>query len=290
MVSDQTVSGCVGVKVRSVLVVIGVALMASACSSTGELPSLENTSLASNSEAGPGANTGTVASVQAAKPSKSELDKAIDYWGKQYEKSPKDIKAALAYARNLKAANRKQEAFGVLQTASILHGDNKELASEYGRSALDFNQVQLAQSLLTMAHDPSNPDWRLISALGTVQAKQGNYAEAIPLYEQARAMSHDQPSILNNLALAYAADGQPQKAEEMIRIAAENGDGKVEQISLSCSVCKVSTRKPRKSPQPRSVPRRRLQIPTTCAAWSRRRSRRRRALCRRPRSRPHRSR
>ena len=73
------------------------------------------------------------------------------------------------------------------------------------------------------------PDWRVVSALGTVHAKQGDYAEAIPYYEQALAISPEQSSVLNNLALAYAANGQPQKAEEVMRRAAENGDGKVKQ-------------------------------------------------------------
>jgi tetratricopeptide (TPR) repeat protein len=60
----------------------------------------------------------------------------------------------------------------------------------------------------------------VISARGTVMAKQGKYAEAIPYYERALSLSHNQPSILSNLALAHAMSGEPAKAELMLRQAA----------------------------------------------------------------------
>src|SRR5262249_45377578 len=108
----------------------------------------------------------------------AELQKATEYWGKQYAATPRDLKAALNYARNLKAMGEKQSALAVLQQAAIFHGESRDLASEYGRLALDLGQVNLADKLLTIADDPVNPDWRVISARGTVLAKQGKYAQA----------------------------------------------------------------------------------------------------------------
>jgi hypothetical protein len=118
----------------------------------------------------------------------------------------------------------KQRALAVLQQAAIFGGDNRELASEYGRLALDLDQVQLAGRLLAAADDPVNPDWRVISARGTVLAKQGKYAEAIPFYDRALALAHDQPSLLSNLALATAMSGDPARAEQLLR-RAETADG-----------------------------------------------------------------
>jgi len=155
---------------------------------------------------------------------RSELDRAIAYWGEQYAKTPSDKTAALSYALNLKAAGQKKAALQVLQQASLYHGNDREIASEYGRLALEFGQVGLAQKLLAIAYDPANPDWRVISAQGTVLAKQGDYQGAIPYYERALQLAPDQPSVVNNLAMALVADGQAGKAEPLLRRAAAHPD------------------------------------------------------------------
>jgi Flp pilus assembly protein TadD len=155
---------------------------------------------------------------------RSEIEKATEYWGKRYLQNPRDIKIALAYGRNLRAMGEKQRALAVFQQASIFFGDNRELAGDYGRLALDLDQVQLADRLLAAADDPVHPDWRIVSARGTVLAKQGKYAEALPFYDRALSLAHDQPSILSNLALATAMSGDPARAESLLR-RAEAADG-----------------------------------------------------------------
>lgn len=165
----------------------------------------------------------TVGSVSA--DPKDDLAKATTYWGKEFTKNPRDPKAALNYAKNLKAMGEKRQALAVLQQASIFHGGNRELNSEYGRLALEFDQISLAQKLLEQADDPTNPDWRVISARGTALAKQGSYRSAIPLYERALALSPEQPSVLSNLALAHTMDGHPDRAEPLLKRAARAGGG-----------------------------------------------------------------
>ena len=149
-----------------------------------------------------------------------DLLKATDYWGKQYGENPRDLKTALSYARNLKAMGEKRRALAVLQQASFFHGESRELASEYGRLALDLDQVGVAKKLLEVADDPARPDWRVISARGAALAKEGKYNDAIPLFERALSLAHNQPSVLSNLALAYAMNGESIKAETMLRQAA----------------------------------------------------------------------
>lgn len=150
----------------------------------------------------------------------TELQKATEYWGKQHAKNPRDVEAALSYAKNLKAMGQKQAALSVLQQASRLHGGDRRVASEYGRLALDLDQVSLAAQILEAAEDPAKPDWRVVAARGTVMAKQGKYSEAIPFYERALALAPGQPSILNNLALAHTMSGNSAKGEELLRQAA----------------------------------------------------------------------
>jgi Flp pilus assembly protein TadD len=147
----------------------------------------------------------------------TELQKATLYWSKEYAKKPTELQPALNYARDLKALGEKQKAFAVLQQASLIHNNNRELASEYGRLALDLGQVGAANQLLAIADDPTRPDWRVISARGTVLAKQGKYSDAIPFYERALTLSQNNPSVMNNLAMAHAMMGDPKKAEEILR-------------------------------------------------------------------------
>jgi Flp pilus assembly protein TadD len=171
----------------------------------------------------------------ASKDTRTDIAKATDTSGKEFMKEPRDPDKALAYARNLKAIGEKRQALAVLQQASNFNAGHRGLNSEYGRLALELDQVSLAQRLLEAADDPANPDWRIISARGTVLAKLGSYRDAIPLYERALALAPNQPSILNNLALAHAMEGQADKAEPLLRRAAA-ADGKDPRVNQNLSL------------------------------------------------------
>ena len=191
------------------------AILLSGCAQTADLLPDTQTRLTED--------TTTSASSATPKSSASELQKATTYWGDEFAKKPNDLNAALSFARNLKAMGEKQKAISVLQQAGVLHSNDPELNGEYGRLALELDQVKLAGKLLEAADDPTKPDWKVISARGTVLAKQGKYKEAIPFYERALTLAQNHPSLLNNLALAHAMSGDPKKAEELLRQAAQSG-------------------------------------------------------------------
>jgi Flp pilus assembly protein TadD len=164
------------------------------------------------------------------KVAQTELEKATEYWGKKFREQPRDLDAALSYAKNLKAMGEKKQALAVIQQAAVFHGDDKKLASEYGRLALELEQISVAKQMLAVADDPTAPDWRVVSARGTVLAKEGKFAEAIEFYERALTLSQDQTSVMNNLAMAYAGNGDAAKAEAMLRQAeAKGGSAKTRQ-------------------------------------------------------------
>ncbi len=148
---------------------------------------------------------------------RAEVEKAAEHWGKEHSKQRRDGKAALNYARSLKALDRKPEALAVLQAGYLYNAQDREYLSEYGRLALDQGHAPMAQQLLEKADDPAKPDWRILSARGVALAQQGKYKEAIPFLERARTLAPDQPSVMNNLALAYTMDGQASQAEPMLR-------------------------------------------------------------------------
>lgn len=174
---------------------------------------------------------GTSIAKDEAEGSGTSLEKAVQYWGKEHAANPRSAKAALSYARNLKAMDRKREALSVLQASYVYNATDREYLSEYGRLALEQGQLAAAVQLLERADDPAKPDWRTLSARGAALAKLGNYKDAIPHLERARMLAPDQPSVLNNLALAYTLDGHADKAETLLRQAArsDKADARVHQ-------------------------------------------------------------
>lgn len=188
------------------LATLAACLMLSAC---GQLPDLGSPEMMAVSQPAPKTETPTLP--------ESDLEKSTAYWGEQYAKNPRDLKNALSYARNLKAMGQKRRAMSVLQQASIIHGHSRELAGDYGRLALEFDQLSVAKRLLAAADNPAKPDWKVISARGTELAKEGKYADAIPFFERALSLSHNHPSLVNNLGLAHAMSGEAVRAEKMLR-------------------------------------------------------------------------
>jgi Flp pilus assembly protein TadD len=203
-------------RVAPALAAVSMSLLLSACASTGgtnPLTASDDTPLAKYTAAEAAANPQT------------ELQKATSYWGKQHAENPRDPRAAVNYARNLKAMGAKKEALVILQEAHTSNTTDREINSEYGRLALEHDQLTTAQKLLEQADDPTKPDWRVISARGTVLAKQSKNAEAIPFFQKAHEIAPEQSSVLNNLAMAHAMNGQPDKAEVLLRQAVAKGDG-----------------------------------------------------------------
>ncbi|RTL70595.1 MAG: tetratricopeptide repeat protein [Hyphomicrobiales bacterium] len=209
-----------GIVTLRALAIASLSMLAGACSQDGvALPSLSALSGTPGSTGDITTSSTPTKAGAAMTPEQvqAELKKATEYWGQQYANDRSNVQAALNYARNLKALGEKQQAFSVLQATYESGGANRAVASELGRLALEFDQISLATRLLEQADDPAQPDWRIVSARGTVLAKQGQYKEAIPFYERALKLAPDKPSILNNLALAYTMDGQADKAEPLLR-------------------------------------------------------------------------
>lgn len=192
------------------LAALVASLMLTACAGTSDLLLPASQTLASSETQSDTAND-----------PKAELRKATDYWGKQYASKQTDKMAALNYAKNLKALGDKRQAMLVLQDAMAIHQRDAEIAGELGRLAVEFDQLGLASHMLQIADVPEKPDWKVISARGTLLAKQGQHKAAIPYFERALSLAPNQPSIMNNLAMATAMSGDARKAEDILRQTAQ---------------------------------------------------------------------
>ena len=149
---------------------------------------------------------------------------ATEHWAKQYKKKPSDPKVAINYAMNLKALGSKEKALTVLASSYRLNQGHSELASEYGRLALDLGKSRVAEPLLNQAmRSKRTADWRVLSALGTVNAKRGDHKKAQSYYLAALRQKPASASVFNNLALSYALDGKAGNAEGVLRNAVAKG-------------------------------------------------------------------
>lgn len=157
--------------------------------------------------------------------------RAAEVYGERYRANPKDADAALGYGQALRATGQGAQAAAVLEQATIAHPGNKALLAAYGRALADNGNSQAAFDVLSRAHSPANPDWRILSVQGTTLDKMGKHEEARRYYASALKIMPDEPSVLSNLGLSYMLTRELPQAEEPLRRAYSNprADARVRQ-------------------------------------------------------------
>jgi Flp pilus assembly protein TadD len=99
----------------------------------------------------------------------------------------------------------------------MAHPSDKALLAGYGRALADNGNFEQAFDVLSRAHTPEDPDWRILSAQGAVLDQLGRYDEARQYYASALKIVPDEPTVLSNLGLSYALSKDLPKAEETLR-------------------------------------------------------------------------
>jgi Flp pilus assembly protein TadD len=157
--------------------------------------------------------------------------RAVEVYGERYRANPKDADAALGYGQALRATGQRSQAAAVLEQATIANAGNKALLAAYGRALADNGNSQAAFDVLSRAHSPANPDWRILSVQGTTLDKMGKHEEARNYYASALKIMPEEPSVLSNLGLSYMLTRELPQAEETLRRAYSNprADGRVRQ-------------------------------------------------------------
>ncbi|MFH1341637.1 MAG: tetratricopeptide repeat protein [Pseudomonadota bacterium] len=164
--------------------------------------------------------TGSIGSRAEAGPNSSaEADprRAVEVYGQRYRANPKDADAALRYGQALRATGQRAQAVAVFEQATIAHAGNKVLLAGYGRALADNGNSQRAFDVLSRAHSPDNPDWRILSVQGTALDQLGRHDDARRYYAGALAIVPEEPSVLSNLGLSYMLSRDLPKAEEALR-------------------------------------------------------------------------
>lgn len=184
---------------------------------------------ACQSRGGPGDVTGSIASSATQPRSETQWRGEAESWGKRYEANPKDRNAAFQYARALRSLDKNAQALAVLQSAILIHTEDRELLGAYGRSLADNGRFKEADDVLSRAHTPERPDWRILSAQGTVADQLGEHARAQQIYQTALKLAPNEPTIMSNLGLSLALSKRLPEAEKVLREAASGGDSRVRQ-------------------------------------------------------------
>ena len=78
--------------------------------------------------------------------------------------------------------------------------------------------------MLSRAHSPEDPDWRILSAQGAALDQLGRGEEARQYYASALRIAPDEPSVLSNLALSYVLSKDLPRAEQTLRRAYSRAD------------------------------------------------------------------
>jgi Flp pilus assembly protein TadD len=180
---------------------------------------------------GPGDVTGSIGSA-ASQPRGPEQWRAEEaQWAARYEANAKDRNAAFYYARALRALDKNAQALAILQGAVLVHTKDLELLGAYGRSLADNGRLKEADDVLSRAHTPEKPDWRVLSAQGTVADQLGEHERAQQIYQTALRLAPNEPTIMSNLGLSLALTKRLPEAERVLReaVAAPGSDARVRQ-------------------------------------------------------------
>ena len=163
--------------------------------------------------------TGSVATPQPR--TEAEWRKEMAAWGERYRVNSSDPEAAIRYAQALRAVGQRAQAVAVLEQSAIRNPSDKAVLGAYGRALADNGSFQEALEVLSRAHSQDQPDWRILSVQGAVLDEMGRHNDAQRHYASALRLMPNEPSVLSNLGLSYALSKNLPKAEETLRLAAE---------------------------------------------------------------------
>jgi Flp pilus assembly protein TadD len=150
--------------------------------------------------------------------------RSLDVWGARYREKPDDAEAAIGYAQALRATDQRAQAVAVLETATIRNPHNMPLLGAFGRALAEAGDYTHALDVLSRAHTPDVPDWRILNAQGAVLDQLGRHAEAQRQYSAALKIVPFDPSVLSNLGLSYALTKDLKRAEATLRQAVARPD------------------------------------------------------------------
>ncbi len=162
---------------------------------------------------------------------KEELRGAMASYRQRYEQNPQDKRTAIAYASILGMNGYSEQAVAVMRKAAIIHSEDREVLAAFGKALAGAGDFTAALDAIQRAQDPTQPDWRLLSAEGAIYDQTGRPEQARIRYRKALDLAPNEPSVLSNLAMSLMLEGELDQAEQHLRTAVKQpgADSRVRQ-------------------------------------------------------------
>lgn len=142
------------------------------------------------------------------------------FWAGEYDTFPNDIEAAQKFAEALRKGGRYDRAAQIAGEALNRFPDDRPLLTTYALAQLAQRHPQEALRPLAMVAASEPQNWRARSAMGAALDQLGRYDEARRAYQEALAISPNEPGVMTNLGVSHIMAGEAEAAEPILRQAA----------------------------------------------------------------------
>jgi Flp pilus assembly protein TadD len=192
-----------GMKWGAGAAVVAAAILLSACS---------------KKEASLEADTLSTASISSSPvPQSGPSFRRTEQLAKAWETNPKDVRTGLAYATSLGELGQKETQLQVLRVVAEQNPANADVQSSIGKQLLAAGDADGANKALARAAQLNPQSWQTFSALGATYDQSGRHSDARENYTRALALKPGDLSVMNNMAMSHALEGQLPEAEKQLR-------------------------------------------------------------------------
>jgi Flp pilus assembly protein TadD len=139
--------------------------------------------------------------------------------GDKWKKNPSNTELGWAYSESLGKLGQSEEQLAVLQMLAAQNPENAALQGQVGKKLLGAGKTSEALGMLDRSVALGNNDWKTLSALGSAYDQQGKYVQAREFYAKALVASPNQVSVMNNMGMSYALEGNLKSAETTLKAA-----------------------------------------------------------------------
>lgn len=139
------------------------------------------------------------------------------FWAREVEVDPNDAQAGINLARALRQLGRNDEAMRAADLVLVGAPQNLDAILESARAKIAAGQGFYAIELLQRGRAIAPKDWRPVSLMGVALEQSQRPDEALAAFNDALALSPENPAVLSNLGLFHAGRGDGAKAEAYLR-------------------------------------------------------------------------
>lgn len=139
------------------------------------------------------------------------------FWASEQQADPTDAVAGVKLAQALRELGRYDQAAEAAQATLTIQPNNLDALLELGRAHIARGQAFYGVAPLEQARDLAPRDWRPYSLLGVAYEQVRRTDDARAAWNQALALSPDNPDVLTNAATAALTHGDAPGAETLLR-------------------------------------------------------------------------